>query len=202
MTIEDAIKMPINKREEKQLYTYKNFTGTLPKIIEYFGLDIKYITLRQRIDKGMSIDEAIEYPIIKRDHKTYIYKDFKGTLFEIITTLRARLRQGMLIEEAVEKLTKKQKAKQFYIYKNFTGTLQEIINRFELNINISTLNGRLQKGMSIEEAIEYSFSNKYLDKLKQLFMDENVSFVDIYNLIDGVPYTMDKIKKMIEETTK
>ena len=141
--------------------------------------------------------------------KIYTYKGFIGTLNEIIDhfdldinkkTLSDRLQKGWSIEDTIETPLNKSNVAKIYTYKGFTGSTQEIISHFELDINHMTLRNRLYNGISIKEAIEYPFNNNYLDKLKQLSIDEGIPLIDIYNIINSVPYTVDKIKKMAKES--
>ena len=143
-----------------EIYTYKDFTGTLKEIIEHFDLDIQRATLQWRLSNGMRIEKAIETPL---RYEAYIYKGFKGSLKEIIRhfnlninygTFKDRLRKGMTIEEAIEAPVNNSSKAKIYTYKGFAGTLKEIIKHFNLSINYDTLQGRLCKGMTIEEAIE------------------------------------------------
>ena len=206
MTIKEAIKKPARKLKIKQFYTYKGFTGSISKIIDHFKLDISHDALCNRLRKGVPIEEAIEKPLANNKAKIYTCEGFTGTLQDVIdhfkldisyNALQSRLQRGMTIKEAIETPLDKSKAAKIYTYKNFTGSIQKIINHFELDISNEGLRKRIRKGMFIEEAIEYSFTNEYLNNLKQLSIDENIPFIDIYNLIDGVPYKIDKIKKMI-----
>ena len=156
MTIEEVIETPINKGPKTEIYTYKNFTGTLKEIYKHFNLDINYNTLIRRLYRGTSIKKAIEEPL---RISSYTYKDFTGTPKEIIEYFNldisynafiTRLRNGMTIEEAIETPLKAK----IYTYKGFAGTLKEIYEHFNLNINYCTLRYRLKCGMTIEEAIE------------------------------------------------
>ena len=60
MTIAQAIEKPI---KSYNIYEYKGFKGTVPDIIKYFNLDIKRKTVYDRLSKGMSIAQAIEFPL-------------------------------------------------------------------------------------------------------------------------------------------
>ena len=51
-------------------------------------------------------------------------------------------------------------AKYIYTYKNYTGSLKDIIDHFNLDINCATINKRLSRGMTLEEAIEKSFNKR------------------------------------------
>ena len=91
------------------MYIYKNFQGTIPEIIEHFNLDLKRKTIYDRIERGMSIAQAIEKTI--RSYNIYEYKGFKGTVPDIINhfnldikrkTVYDRLSKGMSIEQAIE----------------------------------------------------------------------------------------------------
>ena len=109
MSIKEAIEAPVADNKAK-IYIYKGFSGTLKEIIDHFDLDINISTIYDRLRNGMTIEETIETPInnpVKA--KIYTYKEFTGTLKEIIDhfdldinyyTLQERLK-GMIIEEAI-----------------------------------------------------------------------------------------------------
>ena len=210
MTIEEAIETPVDQLIKAKIYTYKDFTGTLKEIIERFDLNINYNTLYNRLYNGMTIEEAIETSVGQfTKNKIYTYKDFTGTLKEIIEyfnldinykALYNRLHKGMTIEEAIETpIVKIHKAK-IYTYNGFTGTLKEIIEYFNLSINYDTIQGRLYKGMTIEEAICKTFySKEYAQKLKNLCNQYNVDFIELVNKFDEVPYKEDRIIEIIKE---
>lgn len=76
------------------MYEYKNFKGTIPSIIKHFNLDLKRKTIYDRLEKGMSLDEALEKPVIK---KIYKYKEFEGTLPEIIRHFNLEINKKLSI---------------------------------------------------------------------------------------------------------
>ena len=157
-----------------KIYTYKNFTGTLKEIIEHFNLDIKYGTLLNRLHKGMTLEEAIENPIdSSKAVKHYTYKGFTGSVKEIVdhfgldinhNVLRIRLFRGMPIEQAIEKPVQNKRVKQFYTYKDFTGSIPEIIDHFGLDLSYSCIVNRINRGMTIEEAIKKPVNKTYQAK--------------------------------------
>ena len=108
----------------------------------------------------------------------YEYKDFKGTIPEIINhfdldinkmTIYDRMRKGMTIDEAIETPIKKLAS---YKYKDFIGSVPDIINHFNLDINKITIYDRMRKGMTIEQAIEtplhYNITTKSEKRVKKL----------------------------------
>lgn len=72
LTLENALKYnPAIKRT----YTYKGFTGTVAEICREFNVGVTSQTIYNRINKGMSIDEAINFqPHIGRPTKEYLTK--------------------------------------------------------------------------------------------------------------------------------
>lgn len=73
LSLENALKYtPFKKRK---YYTYKDFTGTVAEICRHFSVGVTSQTIINRINKGMSIDEAINYePHIGRPTKQMVSK--------------------------------------------------------------------------------------------------------------------------------
>lgn len=91
------------------MYTYKNFTGSVPQIIKHFQLDVKPKTVYNRLQSGMCLDKAVEVPVTR--NKLYTYKGFTGNVPAILKhfkceiklkTVYDRLSKGMSIEDAIE----------------------------------------------------------------------------------------------------
>ena len=87
-----------------KIYTVNGFTGNLTQIAEHFN--INYTTLCSRINKGMSIEDAVNTPV--EEIETYTVNGFTGNLTQIAKhfnvnrkTLKYRLEHGFTIEEAV-----------------------------------------------------------------------------------------------------
>lgn len=102
---------PFQKRIKGKKYEYNGGIYTLPQISEMCG--IKVFTLRDRLNKGMTLESAINQPVTevygnggKYFYKggffklTYIAKDI-GVEYE---KLRSQLRKGLSIEQSISKL--------------------------------------------------------------------------------------------------
>ena len=103
---------PFQNRIKGKKYEYKGNFYTLPQISEMSG--VKVFTLRNRLNSGMTIEQATTAPITETYGKggkffyngefvkmTYIAKS-TGIEYE---KLRSQLRKGLSIEEAISKLT-------------------------------------------------------------------------------------------------
>lgn len=145
-----------------KIYTVNGFTGTLKEIAEHFK--INYATLQWRMQKGMSVEEAVNCDI--KRNKKYTADGFTGTLYEIAehfgikySTLRNRMQKGMTLEEAINYGSRYEK----YTINGFKDTLYEIAKRF--GINYHTLSSRIRQGMTIEEAINVPLINVHTKNL-------------------------------------
>lgn len=58
LSLENALKYRPNGK--RKTYTYKGFEGTIPEICEKFSVNVTIQTIRNRINKGLSIEEAID----------------------------------------------------------------------------------------------------------------------------------------------
>ena len=101
-----------------KVYKYKGITGNLPYLCNKFGLN--YCTVKIRLQKGWSLEDAMEKPKYIRKDK-YTYKGISGS-------------------------------RKTYTYKGITGSLYYLCS--ELNVNYTLVYNRLQKGWSLEDAIE------------------------------------------------
>lgn len=75
-TYEEATTIPV-KREMRELhvplYEYNGHLMSVKQISELYG--INYKTLHKRLERGWSIDEAIETPICSTSNRKTSYKD-------------------------------------------------------------------------------------------------------------------------------
>ena len=143
-----------------KIYTTKDgFKGSIAQIAKHYN--INYISLLNKINNSMTIDEAIEY-CTDHKRKTYTTKDgFVGSLRKIAKnyniryiTLSECLKKGMTIDEAI-------KYKPFKIYTTsdgFEGTIPQIAKHY--NVKCDNLRYRLNKGMNIDDAIKDSTNIK------------------------------------------
>ena len=153
-----------------KIYTVNGFTNNLRQIAKHFN--INYITLRNRLKYGWSIEDAVNTPIKEqkeKEIKIYTVNGFTGTLKEIAEhfdvnygTLRDRInKQGMSIEKAVNISIRENE--KIYTVNGFTGNLTEIAKHFDINYN--PLRQRLHKGFTIEEAV--FFQKEYYGQKKE-----------------------------------
>lgn len=91
------------------MYTYKDFSGSIPEIIKHFDLNINPRTVYDRMRRGVNICDALE--IANTRNLIYNYKGFTGSVPEILKefkceiklkTVYARLEKGLSIEDAIE----------------------------------------------------------------------------------------------------
>lgn len=183
--------MPRNDK----IYIVNGFTGNLRQIAEHF--DIKRQTLSYRLNKGFTIEEAVNTTVRKLEKfKIYTINGFTGTLIQIAehfnikySTLFNRMNNlGWSIEKAVNTPIKEQKQKECeiktYTVNNFTGNLTQIAKYFD--INAETLRNRINKqGMSIEEAVntpveETYMVNGFTGNLTQIAEHFNINYRTLY----------------------
>ena len=174
-----------------KVYIVNGFTGSIKQIAEHFN--IKYTTLKNRLYKGMSIEEAINTPIEERKEiKTYIVNSFTGNLRQIAKhfnvnygTLCGRIYRGWSIERAVNTPVNEQKERKIEIYtvNGFTGSSTQIAKHF--NIKNGTLRDRINKqGMSMEDAVNTTVRenekiytvNGFTGNLTQIAKHFNISY--------------------------
>lgn len=139
-------------------YTVKNFTGTIKELSEHFNIPANRI--KQRLKRGLSIEEAVNPNKIPSGKKRKIYtiNGYSGTFSELAeyfgineNTVKSRMQIGMSIEEAFSKDIKLGRKGKIYSVNGFTGTIKEISEKF--NIPISTINNKLRNGISIEDIV-------------------------------------------------
>lgn len=163
-SFEEVIATPVRKRSldiEKKIYTHQDFSGTLPEVCKHFN--VSYRAILNRLQVGISLEKAIETPI-KARNKIYTYKEFSGNLKDICNyfkmeynTITDRMRRGMSLEDAMDQGKTSRKSRKdikIYTYKEFSGSLPEICKHLNINIKLCTVYRRMEKGMSLEEAIE------------------------------------------------
>lgn len=145
--------------------TDREFTGTLSQIARHFDIDRG--TLQSRLQKGATLEEAIETPLLGQALTVFAGTDreFTGNLKEIAehfginySTLVSRMSNGVLLEEALSKPVeeKRKRLKESYtVYagtdKEFTGNKKQIARHF--GIGYRRLYDRVKNGMTFEEAL-------------------------------------------------
>lgn len=143
----------------KNVITYKN-----KKYNSYSELEREYNLksglLSARLKRGLSLEEAISKEVRERN-KIYILdgKEYEG-IKDLAKVLNMKdynvsrlLRKGYKPED-LKNYEEKSTIKHVYTYNNFTGTIQQLIDHFNLQLTYSGIRHRLEKGLSIEEAIE------------------------------------------------
>ena len=135
---------------------------TLSQIAKECGIDKQYLYI-MLTRHNLSIEEAIKRKVHTRKKLYFVIDGRKMSLSQIgemcnikPKTLYNRLRNGLTIEEAIEYVTPSKKgvvshATRTFLINGEQLTVREINKKY--NIPISTINGRLRRGLSIEEAI-------------------------------------------------
>lgn len=65
LSLEEAVLVPVQKRQPNTVYTVKGYSGTLNEIAEHFG--IKYGTLNARLRRGIPLEDIISMHIKEED---------------------------------------------------------------------------------------------------------------------------------------
>ena len=164
LSLEDALKWKDPRIKTIFKNTNREFTGNLKEIADRFNINIGI--LNHRINKlNMTIEEAIDYKSNINENYTVFEgtdREFTGTKKEIAehfninyNTLISNIRKGLSIEYILNSTKNKNKTYTVFLNtdKEFTGTKNQIAKHF--NIKYNTLNQRLNRKMTLEEAIEY-----------------------------------------------
>lgn len=151
---------PSYKVHNKKVYSYNGFTGSLSEVCKKFN--VKYSTVYGRINRGFSIEDAIEgnmKPI--RQPKLYEYEGFSGSLNDLcehfginFKTAYNKIGRGKSLEEVVHeglrislaKKSKESKKKKVKVYSKVELESGIIVEHNEmgyfyngLNVNLSAL---------------------------------------------------------------
>lgn len=136
------------------LYEWNGVSKSLREWSEQYG--IKYDTLRGRIRKGMSIEEAITESIDRNRYETYngITKSISEWAEQYglnRSTLDCRLNSGMSIEDALNRPVMKGHLPQIYELNGVSKTIPQWCE--ELGLKKGTVYARLEHGWSVEAAL-------------------------------------------------
>lgn len=156
MSVEEALQ--INNRLPSRKRRSVEYAGKMYPSIRSLAIErrIPYQTLRTRLCRGMTVEEALSAsgPSIEYGGKTYLsVKSLADELHVPYCRLRHRLKKGMAVDEALQN-------NRLCSYKGhpveYEGKLYPSIRSLakELPIPYFTLLYRLKKGWSIEEALE------------------------------------------------
>jgi len=145
-----------------QTYVVNGKEMTRSQICKEYNIDKQYLNV-MLTRQNMSIEEAIERRVPTRPKLCFIVDGKEMSLAQISKmcnikhrTLYSRLRSGLTIEEAI-KFDKKQKKEtpppfaRVFLIDGKEMTVSEISER--CNISISTINCKLRRGLTIEQAI-------------------------------------------------
>jgi hypothetical protein len=146
-TPEEACTIGINQqRSNDVIITYNGISKRLSDYVREF--DIEFSTLRHRIKKGWTVEQALTTPVKRiftvfgeTESINYLSEKFgirKSTIYE-------RLREGWSIEDA---LTTPVKECKLYTAFGETGTVSCLCKKF--NISRDAVFNRLKNGMSID----------------------------------------------------
>lgn len=165
MSIQEAIQKPARKHGKLVKYTLPDgFTGSIRAIAKHTGICDG--TLKARLYRGMSMDEAVSLPVRSFNQRYALSDGFVGTVKEIAkrvnineSLLYARLHQGMCINGAIEA-----SKKCYTLYDGFVGNLVQVAKH--VKIPQERLYHAMEKGMTIDECIfeaesEVRFDRKY-----------------------------------------
>lgn len=174
-TIEEALSpTKLRYHRPSKEYTYKGRRGTLQDLIAFTGNKLTLNQVKGRMDRGFTLEEALEQKVPRKRHvrKPYTYNGFTGSLKQIHelsgTTVKygtfiVRVRNGYTIEESlIPKLgSDKNKGKQSkskqnngkkYTLNGVTGTIKDLWESSGTSLAYSTIINRLNKGYTLEEA--------------------------------------------------
>ena len=133
MTIDEALRYFMEHK--RKVYTTKDgFTGNIREISNHYNINEN--VLRVRLQRGKTIDEAINY----NRFKIYTTKEIKGTLTQIADyyninyiLLFNRLNKGMNIDEAIEDIINSKRCYMTYTTSDgFTGNSTQIAEHYNI----------------------------------------------------------------------
>ena len=161
-SVEDALLTPAREWKigwSSILHTVDGVTGTVEDLDRYF--DISFYTVKGRLDRGWSLEDALSKPIIEKN--VYTVNGYTGSLVELCRhfeisygTVYYRLSKGMSLEKALISKTPKSINSypsvrgRIYTVRGVTGNISKLSDYFGISKN--TVKCRLRKGMSPEEA--------------------------------------------------
>tara|TARA_R100000951_G_C2616923_1_gene173089 strand:- start:78 stop:1157 length:1080 start_codon:yes stop_codon:yes gene_type:complete len=155
--------------------TYKGVTyPSIRHLATHLKVDVSCDTFRRRLDKGMSIEDALNPRKIKVNAKQIT---FKGKTFSSLqeaakfagintSTLTARLSSGWSVEKA---MTETKRVLPIKLFGNFYKNKMAICKHF--NIDYNTFTRRVSYGLSIEQAI-VSEKTEYEKRIEFTFNGE------------------------------
>lgn len=162
--------MQANNKRNNYSITYKGKTQTSEEWAQ--ELDINGHTLRKRLNSGMSIKEAFTTPL-HRSEKLLEYKGEVHTQAEwgritgLGEVLRNRLRGGWSLDKAIETPVNENRTKTKGLpvtYNGDTMPLKDLCAKY--NKNYHTIQTRLQRGWTIDEAMSTPASNGHHSRKK------------------------------------
>ena len=158
-SIEEILTTPVQKRSSHICVDHLGniFPSTAAMIRHY---NVTKTILKNRLKKGMSLEEALTTPVQKQaktctDHKGNTFRSIKQmAAFHNIpeAVVRRRIEKGIATEKALTEPVKIHKQK---TYTDHLGNVFKSLDAMAAHhhINRATLRGRLKKGLSIEDAL-------------------------------------------------
>ena len=158
------------------LFNYYGFIGSLQLVCEHIAQveqrKISYKTVKNRVERGISFEEAIsgEFYSMTKDHHQCKCKylltlgDTQYSLSELAelydikpNTLFQRLKRGWSIEEAIGTKTRVEKTR-FYVVDGLVGTIGELSSYF--GIDPKTVRSRLRNHWDVSSAFKHPYRKK------------------------------------------
>ena len=204
-------------KKKCKIYTiFKNtdqeFKGNLKQISKYFNINIT--TLKYRLNKNLNyLSEKFDNEIYEFSEKNQNFKCTRKQFSEYIEMkYYDEIKYTSIIITAIE-MSIKLKPYNHIVFKNtdkqFIGSLPEIAKKF--NCSYSILKTQIDKGLTIEEAIEIPLKNicqnniTYKDQkgtMKELCKIFNKDYIEVYNKVKynhTFEWAMDSTDKSYEE---
>lgn len=144
------------------IVNYKGEVGPLKTMCKRHGF--VYDTVKARMNRGMSFEEAISVPSL-REPVLYTVDGVARTLrkhceFYGINyyTVRSRLANGADIEEALQLPLFRPTKRRSFTYKGKTGGIGTLCQEF--GVSYQTVHFNMKRGMSFEEAMDHCLNNR------------------------------------------
>lgn len=155
------------KFHQGAIFEVRGFKGTIEEVLRHFKLSVSSSTVRWRMERGQSTDEAFFTPPVG---ERFTYRGFTGTTTEIIRhfdlsisrdTAFKRIKRGMSVDQAfspVQPRTRETHPKvgryKVYTVNGVTDNLANLHTKFKPPLAVETIRKLIREGMSAEDAFK------------------------------------------------